>query len=87
MVCVIGDGALTGGMAYEALNNIGQRQPEMIIILNDNGRSYAPTVGGIAENLGQLRLSPKYERAKGAAGQTLRQLPVVGESRTAPPSA
>ncbi|MDQ6855692.1 MAG: 1-deoxy-D-xylulose-5-phosphate synthase [Candidatus Dormibacteraeota bacterium] len=80
VVCVIGDGALTGGMAYEALNNIGQRQPEMIIILNDNGRSYAPTVGGIAENLGQLRLSPKYERAKGAAGQTLRQLPVVGES-------
>jgi 1-deoxy-D-xylulose-5-phosphate synthase len=80
VVCVIGDGALTGGMAYEALNNIGQRQPEMIIILNDNGRSYAPTVGGIAENLGQLRLSPKYERAKEAAGQTLRQLPVVGES-------
>ena len=79
VMCVIGDGALTGGMAYEALNNIGQRQPEMIIILNDNGRSYAPTVGGIAENLGQLRLSPKYERAKGAAGQTLRQLPVVGE--------
>ncbi len=80
VVCVIGDGALTGGMAYEALNNIGQRQPEMIIILNDNGRSYAPTVGGIAENLGQLRLSPKYERAKVAAGQTLRQLPVFGQS-------
>jgi 1-deoxy-D-xylulose-5-phosphate synthase len=80
VVCVIGDGALTGGMAYEALNNIGQRQPELIIILNDNGRSYAPTVGGIAENLGQLRLSPKYERAKVAAGQTLRQLPVVGQS-------
>ena len=80
VVCVIGDGALTGGMAYEALNNIGQRQPELIIILNDNGRSYAPTVGGIAENLGQLRLSPTYERAKEAAGQTLRQLPVVGES-------
>ncbi len=80
VICVIGDGALTGGMAYEALNNIGQRQPELIIILNDNGRSYAPTVGGIAENLGQLRLSPKYERAKGAAGQTLRQLPVFGES-------
>jgi 1-deoxy-D-xylulose-5-phosphate synthase len=80
VICVVGDGALTGGMAYEALNNIGQRQTEMIIILNDNGRSYAPTVGGIAENLGQLRLSPKYERAKGAAGQTLRGLPVVGQS-------
>lgn len=80
VICVVGDGALTGGMSYEALNNIGQRQPELIIILNDNGRSYAPTVGGIAENLGQLRLSPTYERAKGAAGQTLRQLPVVGGS-------
>ena len=42
MVCVVGDGALTGGMAYEALNNIGQLKPEMVIILNDNGRSYAP---------------------------------------------
>jgi 1-deoxy-D-xylulose-5-phosphate synthase len=80
VVCVIGDGALTGGMAYEALNNIGQMKPELIIILNDNGRSYAPTVGGIAENLGQLRLSPKYEAAKDAAGQALRSLPAVGHS-------
>ena len=79
VVCVIGDGALTGGMAYEALNNIGQRQPRLIVILNDNGRSYAPTVGGIAENLGQLRLSPKYERAKGAAGRALHGLPLVGD--------
>ena len=45
VVCVVGDGSLTGGMAYEALNNIGQLAPEMVIILNDNGRSYAPTVG------------------------------------------
>jgi 1-deoxy-D-xylulose-5-phosphate synthase len=80
VVCVIGDGALTGGMAYEALNNIGHLKPEMIIILNDNGRSYAPTVGGLAENLGQLRLSPKYEAAKDAAGTVLRGLPVVGDS-------
>jgi 1-deoxy-D-xylulose-5-phosphate synthase len=80
VVCVIGDGALTGGMAYEALNNIGQLKPEMVIILNDNGRSYAPTVGGLAENLGQLRLSPKYEAAKDAAGTVLRGLPVVGDS-------
>ena len=79
-VCVIGDGALTGGMAYEALNNIGHHKPELIIILNDNGRSYAPTVGGLAENLGQLRLSPKYEAAKDAAGNVLRGLPVVGDS-------
>src|SRR5207302_4367024 len=80
VVCVVGDGALTGGMAYEALNNIGQLKPELIIILNDNGRSYAPTVGGIAENLGQLRLSPKYEAAKDAAGHALRALPAVGHS-------
>jgi 1-deoxy-D-xylulose-5-phosphate synthase len=80
VVCVIGDGALTGGMAYEALNNIGHLQPEILIILNDNGRSYAPTVGGLAENLGQLRLSPKYEAAKDAAGTVLRGLPVVGTS-------
>ena len=80
VVCVIGDGALTGGMAYEALNNIGHLKPEMVIILNDNGRSYAPTVGGLAENLGQLRLSPKYEAAKDAAGTVLRGLPVVGDS-------
>ncbi|HZS16215.1 MAG TPA: 1-deoxy-D-xylulose-5-phosphate synthase [Candidatus Dormibacteraeota bacterium] len=80
VVCVIGDGALTGGMAYEALNNIGHLKPEVIIILNDNGRSYAPTVGGLAENLGQLRLSPKYEAAKDAAGNVLRGLPVVGDS-------
>src|SRR5437588_6271103 len=79
-ICVIGDGALTGGMAYEALNNIGQLKPELVIVLNDNGRSYAPTVGGIAENLGQLRLSPRYEAAKDRAGNALRSLPAVGHS-------
>ena len=80
VVCVVGDGALTGGMAYEALNNIGHLKPEMVIILNDNGRSYAPTVGGMAENLGHLRLSPRYEAAKDAAGMALRSLPAVGHS-------
>ncbi len=78
-VCVIGDGALTGGMAYEALNNIGQLKPEMVIILNDNGRSYAPTVGGLADNLAHLRISPRYEAAKDAAGNVLRRLPAVGQ--------
>ena len=79
-VCVVGDGALTGGMAYEALNNIGQLKPELVIILNDNGRSYAPTVGGLAENLAHLRLSPTYEAAKDAAGRVIRNVPVVGDS-------
>ncbi|MBV8196397.1 MAG: 1-deoxy-D-xylulose-5-phosphate synthase [Candidatus Dormibacteraeota bacterium] len=80
VICVVGDGSLTGGMAYEALNNIGQLGPDMVIVLNDNGRSYAPTIGGIAENLGQLRLSPRYEAAKDYAGQALRSLPAVGHS-------
>jgi len=78
-VCVVGDGALTGGMAYEALNNIGHHKPELLIVLNDNGRSYAPTVGGMAENLARLRLSPRYEAAKDAAGSVLRGLPVAGD--------
>jgi 1-deoxy-D-xylulose-5-phosphate synthase len=76
---VVGDGALTGGMAYEALNNIGHHQPELLIVVNDNGRSYAPTIGGIAENLARLRLSPRYEAAKDAAGSVLRGLPMAGE--------
>ena len=80
VICVVGDGALTGGIAYEALNNIGHLRPDLIVILNDNGRSYAPTVGGLAENLGQLRLSPTYEAAKDATGRTLRHLPLVGDS-------
>jgi len=58
IVAVIGDGALTGGMAYEALNHIAQIQPErFIILINDNGRSYAPTVGGLAAHLSALRAS------------------------------
>jgi len=80
VICVVGDGALTGGMAYEALNNIAELRSEVIIILNDNGRSYAPTIGGIAHNLGQLRLSPRYEAAKGAAGNVLRGLPLFGDT-------
>ncbi len=79
-VCVVGDGSLTGGMSYEALNNIGHLKPEMVIILNDNGRSYAPTIGGIADHFSHLRLSPRYEAAKDAAGSVLRGLPVVGPS-------
>ncbi|MFN2451991.1 MAG: 1-deoxy-D-xylulose-5-phosphate synthase [Candidatus Dormibacteria bacterium] len=79
-VCVVGDGSLTGGMAYEALNNIGALKPELVVILNDNGRSYAPTIGGIADNLGQLRLSPHYETAKDVAGKAIRRMPVFGES-------
>ncbi len=79
VVAVIGDGALTGGMAYEALNHIADsRPPRMIIVLNDNGRSYAPTVGGLAGHLADLRLDPHYERTKRALGRVLREIPKFG---------
>src|SRR5690348_12584126 len=81
VVAVIGDGALTGGMAYEALNQIAHLQPpNLILVLNDNGRSYAPTVGGLARHLGQLRIDPRYERLKEEISHRLRELPLVGEA-------
>ncbi|HSM45819.1 MAG TPA: 1-deoxy-D-xylulose-5-phosphate synthase, partial [Acidimicrobiia bacterium] len=82
-IAVIGDGAFTGGMAYEALNHISVARPErLIIILNDNGRSYAPTVGGLAalSNIAHYRIDPRYERAKHAIGRMLRGIPLVGET-------
>lgn len=82
-VAIIGDGALTGGMAYEALNHIAVTRPErLIIVLNDNGRSYAPTVGGLAAlaNLAHYRIDPRYEKAKRTISKMLRGLPLVGET-------
>ena len=79
-VAVIGDGALTGGVAYEALNHISVTRPErLIVVVNDNGRSYAPTVGGIAA-LGHLRFDPRYERLKRLIGRQLRNLPAIGDT-------
>ncbi|MGA7086807.1 MAG: 1-deoxy-D-xylulose-5-phosphate synthase [Candidatus Dormiibacterota bacterium] len=79
VVVVVGDGSLTGGMAYEALNNIGALRPDLTIILNDNGRSYAPTVGGLADHFARLRLDPRYEAAKSGIGGFLSAIPAVGE--------
>ncbi len=79
VVVVVGDGSLTGGMAYEALNNIGALRPDLTIVLNDNGRSYAPTVGGLAEHFARLRLDPRYEAAKSGIGDFLSSIPAVGE--------
>ena len=62
VVAVIGDGSLTGGMAFEGLNNLGHSGSRAIIILNDNGRSYAPTVSKLGESLARLRLQPAYVR-------------------------
>ncbi len=79
-VVVIGDGALTGGMAHEALNHIAHSRPaRLVIVLNDNGRSYAPTVGGLARHLARLRLDPHYESTKRAIGSRLRRIPGIGE--------
>lgn len=59
---VVGDGALTGGMCWEALNNIAEgRRRSVVVVVNDNGRSYAPTIGGLAQNLAALRLQPAYD--------------------------
>ena len=65
VVAVVGDGALTGGMCWEVLNNIAASKRPVVIVVNDNGRSYAPTIGGLADHLAGLRLQPAYERSCG----------------------
>ena len=64
VVAVIGDGALTGGMAYEALNNAGDSGEPLIVILNDNNMSITPNVGAMSRHLAHLRVSPRYLSAK-----------------------
>jgi 1-deoxy-D-xylulose-5-phosphate synthase len=78
IVAVIGDGSMTGGMAYEALNNLGHSGRNVIIVLNDNGRSYAPTVSKLSESLNQIRLNPVYMRRQRRVENLLRELPLVG---------
>ena len=79
VVAIVGDGALTGGMCWEALNNIAAAKRPVVIIVNDNGRSYAPTIGGLADHLAGLRLQPGYERLMERGRRALRGLPVIGE--------
>jgi 1-deoxy-D-xylulose-5-phosphate synthase len=79
VVAVIGDGALTGGMAWEALNNIaGAKHRPLVIVVNDNERSYAPTIGGLAHHLSTLRTTRGYERFLEWGRQVLGRTPVVG---------
>jgi 1-deoxy-D-xylulose-5-phosphate synthase len=78
IVAVVGDGALTGGMCWEALNNIAGADRPVIIVVNDNGRSYAPTSGRLAERLAGLRLRPSYERVLDSVKLNLPRVPVVG---------
>ncbi|WP_370200074.1 1-deoxy-D-xylulose-5-phosphate synthase [Aeromicrobium sp.] len=79
VVAVIGDGAMTGGMAWEAINNIAASQDRrVVIVVNDNGRSYQPTVGGLANRLTDIRTSPRYEPALGAIRERLNRGGSVG---------
>jgi 1-deoxy-D-xylulose-5-phosphate synthase len=79
VVAVIGDGALTGGMAWEALNNIAAaKDRRVIVVVNDNGRSYGPTIGGLASHLSVLRTTDGYERALAWGKEVLQSTPVIG---------
>jgi 1-deoxy-D-xylulose-5-phosphate synthase len=80
VVVVVGDGALTGGMCWEAINNIAADPTRpVVIVVNDNGRSYSPTIGGLADHLASLRLRPGYERALEGGKKALLGTPVVGK--------
>lgn len=80
VVAVIGDGALTGGMAWEALNNIAAAKDRpLVIVVNDNERSYAPTIGGLANHLATLRTTDGYERFLARGKDILERTPVVGK--------
>jgi 1-deoxy-D-xylulose-5-phosphate synthase len=78
VVAVVGDGALTGGMAWEALNNIAASERPLVIVVNDNERSYAPTIGGLAHHFATLRTTRGYERFLGWGKDVLGRTPVVG---------
>jgi 1-deoxy-D-xylulose-5-phosphate synthase len=78
IVAVIGDGSMTGGMAYEALNNLGHSGRGVIVVLNDNGRSYAPTVSNLSKSLTQVRLNPVYMRRQKSFEALVMSVPLVG---------
>ena len=79
VVAVIGDGALTGGMAWEALNNIAvARDSRLVIVVNDNGRSYQPTIGGLASHLSTIRVNQRYEQVLDLIKTTVTSTPIVG---------
>jgi 1-deoxy-D-xylulose-5-phosphate synthase len=77
VVAVVGDGALTGGMAYEALNNIGHSGLPVTIILNDNGRSYAETISKLSEQVSDLRMDPRYRKMRAQFDALLERIPMA----------
>lgn len=78
VIAVIGDGALTGGLAYEALNNAGNEHSNLIVILNDNNMSISDNVGSMAKNLNHIRISPKYFTFKSKVQRALAKMPKIG---------
>jgi 1-deoxy-D-xylulose-5-phosphate synthase len=81
VVAFVGDGSLTGGMAWEALNNIAASDDlPLVIVVNDNGRSYTPTVGGVARHLTGLRTNPRYEQILELVKRTVSRAPLVGNA-------
>jgi 1-deoxy-D-xylulose-5-phosphate synthase len=79
VISIIGDGALTGGMAFEALNDLGVSKTNMIIILNDNNMSISPNIGGVNNYLSKIRISKKYAALKLKLQKIIDQLPLVGK--------
>jgi 1-deoxy-D-xylulose-5-phosphate synthase len=75
VVAVIGDGSMTGGMAFEGLNNLGNTNSRVVVILNDNGRSYAPTSSKLGESLARLRLDPRFVRNRARLERLIQTLP------------
>lgn len=80
VIAVLGDGALTGGMSYEALSDAGFHQSRLIVILNDNAMSISENVGGMNMYLGRLRTNPKYMRFKRHVKRTLEHVPFIGRT-------
>ena len=80
VVAIVGDGSLTGGMAYEALNNLGHSNQRVVIVLNDNGRSYAPTISKLSASLTALRLNRTYLTLRGRVRHWVPRLPRLGKA-------
>ena len=78
VVAVVGDGSLTGGMAFEGLNNLGHSGSRVVVVLNDNGRSYAPTVSKLSESMTKLRLHPGFRQVRSRLEDAIRGVPTVG---------
>lgn len=80
VVCVIGDGAMTAGMAFEALNDAGRSSTNLIVVLNDNEMAISRSVGGLSKYLSRIRTQPIYSRAREDIDQILKKIPAIGKS-------